>query len=83
MRSAIAQYPEQLSVLSKSLEKTLLDLGLEVFGEKTGVVFNPEEAEAIEVKGEGEKEIVGEVVRVGYKFQKQLLRPAMVKVIRK
>jgi molecular chaperone GrpE len=53
--------------------------GLEVI-EPIGKRFNPEEAEAVaHEEGEGEP-IVSEVYRVGYRWQGQTLRPAMVKV---
>ena len=46
----------------------------------TGENFDPTHHEAIEHTGEGEKEIVKEVLRKGYKIQDKLIRPAMVKV---
>ena len=83
IRAATQHYPEQLGVLQKSIGKALEELDLEVVGGKIGAVFDPEEAEAVAVEGEGEKEVIGEVLRAGYKYRGELLRPAMVKVVKK
>ena len=45
-----------------------------------GEHFNPSIHEAVEHTGEGEKQIVDAVLRKGYMFQGNLIRPAMVKV---
>lgn len=75
---AIVTYPKELSALSGSLAKTLKELGLkkiEVSGE-----FNPDLHEAVMSEGEGEKEVVSEVLRTGYYYEGEVLRPSMVKV---
>lgn len=76
---AILSYQE-LAPLAKSLEKTMTNLGLEKIDSHVGVDFNPDLFEAVMVEGEGEKEVVKETLRPGYYYQKEVLRPAMVKV---
>ena len=78
---AIRNY-EELKPLQKSLEKTLMGLGLTKINSDKGVDFNPDLAEAIMVEGEGEKEVIAETLRPGYLYEKEVLRPAMVKVQR-
>ena len=79
MGRAIESYPE-LAPLQKSLEKTLKDLNLTEVKAKPGTEFNPEVHEAMMVEGEGEKEVVSEVLQPGYLYEGEVLRPAMVKV---
>ena len=79
---AIATY-EELLPLSKSLEKTLKDLGIEKIASAAGEAFNPDIHEAVMAEGDGEKEIVAETLRTGYYYDGEVLRPAMVKVVRK
>ncbi len=74
---AFAAY-DTLAPLSKSLEKTLKELGLTKI--PTDQEFNPDLHEAIQSTGEGEKEIIAEVLRPGYYYEGEVLRPAMVKV---
>ena len=76
---AIASY-EELKPLQGSLAKTLKALQLEkiVIDEKTE--FNPELHEAVMSEGDGEKEKIAEVLRAGYYYEGEVLRPAMVKV---
>ena len=45
-----------------------------------GELFDPTFHEAVEQSGDGQKEVVGEVLRKGYEIDGRLLRPAMVKV---
>lgn len=78
---AILSYSE-LSPLNKSLEKSLGDLGLAKIDSKEGVEFNPDLHEAVMVEGEGEKEVIAETLRPGYYYEKEVIRPAMVKVKR-
>ena len=78
---AIRNY-EELKPLQKSLEKTLMGLGLIKINSDKGIEFNPDLAEAIMVEGEGEKEVIAETLRPGYLYEKEVLRPAMVKVQR-
>ena len=78
---AISSY-EELRPLEKSLEKTLGDLELAKIDSSEGVEFNPDLHEAVSAEGEGEKEVISETLRPGYYFEKEVLRPAMVKVKR-
>ena len=78
---AILTY-EQLKPLEKSLEKTLKELSLEKILADKGVEFNPEIHEAVMASGEGEKEVIEEVLRPGYYYEGEVLRPAMVKVVK-
>lgn len=76
---AINSYKE-LSPLEKSLEKTLSELGLMKIDSRKDVEFNPDLHDAVMVEGEGSKEVIAETLRTGYYFEKEILRPAMVKV---
>jgi molecular chaperone GrpE len=65
-----------LTVLYGALEKE----GLERIDPK-GAAFDPAEAEAVmHEPGEGGEQTVAEVLRPGYRWRGQVLRPAMVKV---
>ena len=78
---AIAANPS-LEPLAKSLEKTLKELGLERVETAAGTPFNPDLHEAVMVEGDGEKEVIAETLRAGYRYEGELIRPAMVKVTR-
>ncbi len=78
---AISSYQE-LEPLEKTLTKTLDGLGLKKIDSSEGQEFNPDFHEAMMVDGEGEKEIIAETLRPGYFYEKEVLRPAMVKVRR-
>ena len=79
MARAIDNYTE-LKPLEKTLTKVMNELGLERIDSSDGVEFDPELFEAVMVEGDGEKEVVGETLRPGYRYEGELLRPAMVKV---
>lgn len=79
MDRAVATYAE-LAPLSKSLEKTLSDLGLSRISSDAGAEFNPDLHEAITMEGDGEKQVISETLRPGYYYENEVLRPAMVKV---
>lgn len=79
MARAIGSYTE-LKPLEKTLAKVMNELGLERIDSSDGVEFDPELFEAVMVEGDGEKEVVGETLRPGYRYEGELLRPAMVKV---
>ena len=65
-----------ITALYGALEKE----GLERIDPK-GEAFNPEVAEAVlHEPGEGDAQVVAEVLRPGYRWQGRLLRPALVKV---
>ncbi len=71
--------PKELEALYKLLLTFLENLNItEVPG--VGEEFDPSYHEAIEHSGEGDSQIVGEVLRKGYKLEDRLIRPAMVKV---
>lgn len=69
-----------LAPLKKSLDKTLSELGLSKIPADETVEFNPDLHEAVMAEGEGDKEIISEVLRPGYYYENAVLRPAMVKV---
>ena len=71
--------PKELEALYKLVLAFLENLNItEVPG--VGEDFAPSHHEAIEHSGEGENQVVGEVLRKGYKLEDRLIRPAMVKV---
>lgn len=76
---AISTYSE-LRPLEKTLQKTLVELGLSKIDSSEGTEFDPDLFEAVMVEGDGEKEVVSETLRPGYYFEKEVIRPAMVKV---
>lgn len=78
---AILAYPEQLSPLAKSLEKTLHSLGLQKINSTAGTEFDPDYHEAVSVEDAGgDMEVVAETLRSGYLYDNEVVRPAMVKV---
>lgn len=80
---AIIAYPEQLSPLAKSFEKTLNSLGLAKIDSNPGTEFNPDYHEAVSVEDEGgDIEVIAETLRSGYLYDGEVVRPAMVKVQR-
>ncbi|MBQ8992447.1 nucleotide exchange factor GrpE [Candidatus Saccharibacteria bacterium] len=77
---AIASTPD-LKPLEKSLEKTTKELSLEKIAALPGSEFDPDLHEAVLMAdGDGDKEVIDEVLRPGYRYAGDLLRPAMVKV---
>ena len=79
---AIANYDE-LKPLDGTIKKTMKELGLAEIDASEGVEFNPDLHEAVMAEGEGEKEVISEVLRPGYFYEGEVLRPAMVKVTKK
>lgn len=77
---AMTTYEKELAPLSKSLEKSLKELGISKIQSKAGTEFNPDLHDAVMVEGEGEKEVVEETLRPGYFYGDEVLRAAMVKV---
>ena len=77
--SAVGAY-EELSPLAKSLEKTLKELNLAKINSAVGTEFNPDLHDAVMVEGDGDKETIAETLRPGYRYEGEILRPAMVKV---
>lgn len=82
MDRAIATYKE-LAPLEKNLEKSMKDLGLSKIPSEVGSEFNPDFHEAVTMEGDGEKQVIAEVLRPGYFYDEEVLRPAMVKVVGK
>lgn len=78
---AITTYAE-LQPVAKTLNKTLSELGVARIPSEVSVEFNPDLHEAMMVEGEGQKEVISETLRPGYFYEKEVLRPAMVKVKR-
>ena len=77
---AISSTPA-LKPLEKSLEKTVKELGLTKIEATPGSDFNPDFHDAISMEDAGgEKEVIAEVLRPGYLYGSEVLRPAMVKV---
>lgn len=68
--------------LNKKLETELAKIGLEKISVKIGDDFNPELHEAVLVEGEGDKEVIAEILRHGYLYNSQTFRPSVVKVKR-
>ena len=79
---AIGSY-EELKPLDGTIKKTMKELGLAEIDASEGVEFNPDLHEAVMAEGEGEREVIGEVLRPGYFYEGEVLRPAMVKVKKK
>ncbi|MBR3138700.1 nucleotide exchange factor GrpE [Candidatus Saccharibacteria bacterium] len=77
---ALMTYENELGPLKGSLSKTLKELSLEKIASDEGVEFNPDLHDAVMVEGDGEKEVIAETLRPGYRFDGEVLRPAMVKV---
>lgn len=77
---AISSYKE-LEPLKKSLEKSMNELGLSKINAEKGVEFNPDLHEAVTMEGDGDKQVIAEVLRPGYFYEGEVLRPAMVKVV--
>lgn len=71
---------ESLKPLEKSLEKTLKELKLEHIDSSAGTQFDPDLHDAIMVSGDGNKELVAETLRAGYRYEGEVIRPALVKV---
>ena len=77
---AISSTPD-LKPLEKTLEKTTTEFGLTKIPAAPGTDFNPDFHDAISMEeGEGEREVISEVLREGYLYRGEVIRPAMVKV---
>ena len=77
MDRAVSSYAE-LAPIEKTLAKTLSELKLMKIPIEVGQEFNPDLMEAVTAEGEEGK--VAEVLRSGYMYNGEVLRPAMVKV---
>ena len=68
----------------KNLAKMLIDLKLERQSVAVGDVFDYNQYEAIlNDGGDGDREVVAEILRPGYLYDGRIIRPAMVKVAKK
>lgn len=76
---AVGAYAE-LKPLAKSLEKSLKEMGLTKISSEVGEEFDPDYHEAVMAFGDGEDQVISEVLRPGYLYEGEVLRPAMVKV---
>ncbi len=74
---------DSLKPLEKSLAKTLKELKLERIESKKGTAFNPDIHEAVMVEGDGDKEVIAETLRAGYRYEGELIRASLVKVEKK
>ena len=78
--AALAHGATEVEPVLTALYGALAKEGLERIDPK-GAAFDPAEAEAVvHEPGEGGDQVVAEVLRPGYRWQGQVLRPAMVKV---
>lgn len=90
---AIAQLPAELKnntwangvvAMHAKLLKSLKELQIEVIDTKAGDSFDHNIHNAIQMdEAEGEREVIKEVLRTGYKYHGKIIRPAMVSVTRK
>lgn len=90
---AIAHLPEDLKEnawaasvvkLTKNLDKSLADMGVERIDAMPGTAFNPDLHDAVQFDedAEGEHEVIAEELQPGYKVDGIVMRPSMVKVTR-
>ena len=91
--SAMATVPDELAEndwakgvvgAHKNLTKMMADLQLSKQAVKIGDAFDHNQHEAILFEdGEGDQEVIAEILRPGYLYNGAVLRPAMVKVTKK
>ena len=90
---AIAHLPDDLKEnawansvvkLTKSLDKSLGDMGVERIDATAGSPFNPDLHDAVQFDdtAEGDHEVIAEELQPGYKVDGIVMRPSMVKVTR-
>ncbi|MBR3164397.1 nucleotide exchange factor GrpE [Candidatus Saccharibacteria bacterium] len=80
---AIAANPDSLAPLAKNFDKTLTKLGLTKINSSKDSEFDPDLHEAISSEGDGDNDFIAETLRDGYYYESELLRPALVRVIKK
>lgn len=70
--------------LTKNLEKSLADMGVERIVATTGSAFDPDLHDAVQFdeNAEGDTEVIAEELQPGYKVDGIVMRPSMVKVTR-
>lgn len=90
---AIAHLPDELKEnawansvvkLTKNLDKSLGDMGVERIDATAGSPFNPDLHDAVQFddSAEGDHEVIAEELQPGYKVDGIVMRPSMVKVTR-
>ena len=90
---ALAHLPEELKdnpwansvvKLTKTLDKSLSDMGVERIDASVGSVFNPDQHDAVQFDedADGDHEVIAEELQPGYKVDGIVMRPSMVKVTR-
>lgn len=88
---ALAHVPEDLkdnawakgvAGVAKQASDTFTNIGVTKI-ETVGQPFDHNSMEAIAAEGEGDQEVVSDELQAGYKLGDKVIRPAMVKVIRK
>ena len=74
------QWAKGVAALPKQLDRALESLGVTRIN-ALDEPFDPQLHEAVQMEdGEGEHEVVTEVLRTGYRMDEQVLRPSLVKV---
>lgn len=68
--------------VAKQAEETFKSVGVTKV-QTVGQPFDHNSMEAVAAEGEGDQEVVSEELQAGYKLGEKVIRPAMVKVIRK
>lgn len=91
--AALANVPAELAdndwakgimAMQKKLVKSLSDMGLAKMDAKPGDTFDHDRHDAIQMdEAEGETEVLSAILRPGYLYHGEVLRPAMVSVTRK
>ncbi len=79
------QWVKGVASMIKQLDKALVDMGLKRIDATEGVVFNPEQHQAIQFddEAEGDKEVIAAELQPGYMRNGAVIRPALVKVTRR
>ena len=78
------KWVQGVTSVGKNLEKSLNELGLSRIEAAAGTAFDPNLHEAVMMDDDatGDKEVVAEELRAGYKLGQNVIRPSMVKVTR-
>lgn len=74
-------YTKGVQGVVKQFETTLSNVGVQRI-KTVDHPFNPELHEAVSADGDGETEVVSEELQSGYQLGDQVIRPAMVRVVR-
>ena len=78
-------YGKGIILTMTNVTKTCAELNLVAIPVKVGAEFNHDFMHAVQFdeNSEGDKEVVAEVLQGGYAYNGEVLRPAMVRVVRK